>query len=202
MKAKRSDALPPDVRKARRKDSMRRYVESNREKRRETVRKSRKKRRLALIAAGVIPERKGRPKRTPEQIKESKERKKAGLKIWREKNRERLRLYDRMRCKLFPEKNRMRVHIRRSRERNNGIGNTKVIEKWEKSWRKKKSVRCYWCGNKFRGAVCRTDHMMPVSKGGRHSIENLVISCNPCNARKYNSLLPEWNAKIIEPVLI
>ena len=198
----RSDALPPEVRKARRKESLRRYVEAHREKRRETVRKSRRKSRLALIVAGAIPVRKSRPKRTAEQIEVSRQRKKAGLKIWREKNRERLKAYDKMRCKMFPEKNRMHGHVRRARERGNGVGNRAVIERWEMAWRNKPKVKCFWCGGFFAGRKCRIDHIIPISKGGRHSIENLAISCNPCNARKYNSTLDEWNKKIEQPSLL
>lgn len=30
------------------------------------------------------------------------------------------------------------------------------------------------------------DHVIPTSKGGTHDIDNLVLACNTCNARKGN----------------
>ena len=49
------------------------------------------------------------------------------------------------------------------------------------------SHRCQYCG---RGAE-NLDHVMPRSRGGGHSWENVVASCRACNARKEDRLPTE-----------
>lgn len=41
---------------------------------------------------------------------------------------------------------------------------------------------CQYCG--IRGAEMNVDHVIPKSRGGPSSFENLVCSCVPCNSRK------------------
>lgn len=48
---------------------------------------------------------------------------------------------------------------------------------------------CFYCGTNDR---IEADHIIPVSKGGRHSIGNLVPACRWCNASKGNRLLSDW----------
>lgn len=36
------------------------------------------------------------------------------------------------------------------------------------------------------------DHVVPIRRGGRHSIGNLLPSCNRCNLSKAAKLLVEW----------
>jgi len=36
------------------------------------------------------------------------------------------------------------------------------------------------------------DHIFPLSRGGRHSIGNLLPACRSCNLHKTNSLIVEW----------
>ena len=36
------------------------------------------------------------------------------------------------------------------------------------------------------------DHVIPISRGGRHAIANILPSCPPCNRSKNGSLLSEW----------
>lgn len=46
--------------------------------------------------------------------------------------------------------------------------------------------RCAYCG---RDDVPLTqDHVIPLSKGGAHTKENIVPACRPCNSRKGNRL--------------
>ena len=44
---------------------------------------------------------------------------------------------------------------------------------------------CQYCGSRSNLTV---DHVVPKSKGGASSWENIVASCAPCNRRKGNSL--------------
>ncbi|MGB7214007.1 MAG: HNH endonuclease, partial [Gammaproteobacteria bacterium] len=54
--------------------------------------------------------------------------------------------------------------------------------------------RCQYCGrhrSELRGREFLTrDHVIPLSRGGDNSWENVVSACSPCNNRKGN-LLPE-----------
>ena len=44
--------------------------------------------------------------------------------------------------------------------------------------------RCVYCRRKLKKLT--QDHIIPVSKGGKHTIENVVPSCQSCNSRKGN----------------
>jgi 5-methylcytosine-specific restriction endonuclease McrA len=44
---------------------------------------------------------------------------------------------------------------------------------------------CVYCGKPGNSI----DHVMPLSKGGKHEISNLVIACLPCNIRKSNKII-------------
>ena len=48
------------------------------------------------------------------------------------------------------------------------------------------SWTCQYCGSRSNLTV---DHVIPRSKGGSSSWENIVASCAPCNRRKGNALL-------------
>ena len=45
--------------------------------------------------------------------------------------------------------------------------------------------RCQYCG----GTAENIDHVVPRSRGGQHHWENVVAACQPCNARKGDTLL-------------
>lgn len=42
--------------------------------------------------------------------------------------------------------------------------------------------KCYYCRQKV--AKLTMDHVIPLSKGGTHTVENIVAACLPCNCRK------------------
>lgn len=44
--------------------------------------------------------------------------------------------------------------------------------------------RCRYCGLEASEAQLHVDHVVPVSKGGTHGLENLVASCERCNLGK------------------
>ncbi|KRG41397.1 HNH endonuclease [Stenotrophomonas panacihumi] len=45
---------------------------------------------------------------------------------------------------------------------------------------------CLYCGQQFSRPHLTRDHVMPVSKGGRDTWENVVTACFHCNSRKSN----------------
>lgn len=46
---------------------------------------------------------------------------------------------------------------------------------------------CQYCNSQFTTAQLTLDHVLPLSKGGKTTWENIVASCGPCNSRKGNS---------------
>ncbi len=36
------------------------------------------------------------------------------------------------------------------------------------------------------------DHVIPLSRGGNHTADNIVPACRSCNSSKGNKLLSEW----------
>jgi hypothetical protein len=53
---------------------------------------------------------------------------------------------------------------------------------------------CMYCGSKSRLTV---DHVVPKSKGGDDSWENLTIACSSCNTKKGDKLLEHTNMKLL-----
>jgi 5-methylcytosine-specific restriction endonuclease McrA len=51
--------------------------------------------------------------------------------------------------------------------------------------------RCQYCGVRFEPQDLTLDHVIPKSRGGPGSWENLVTCCKPCNRRKGNKSLAE-----------
>lgn len=70
--------------------------------------------------------------------------------------------------------------------------NVKLISRWMVMCRKKRGIRCYYCGKPIFGNNIRFDHIVPISRGGVHAIENLCCTCNPCNASKHCRFVSEW----------
>lgn len=49
--------------------------------------------------------------------------------------------------------------------------------------------RCAYCGER---RPLTQDHIIPIARGGRHAIGNLLPACMPCNSSKGSKLLIEW----------
>ncbi|WP_338129699.1 HNH endonuclease [Burkholderia glumae] len=49
---------------------------------------------------------------------------------------------------------------------------------------------CRYCG--ARGVYLEADHVVPLSRGGPTTEQNLVTSCRPCNRSKGAKLVEEW----------
>lgn len=61
-------------------------------------------------------------------------------------------------------------------------------------WQQKTSSgTCYYCRQKVGFKNLTMDHLVPLSRGGRSTKDNLVPCCKECNNRKKNSLSVEWD---------
>lgn len=70
----------------------------------------------------------------------------------------------------------------------------------ETEWRKirlqvldRDGAQCGYCQD--RNGPLEVDHVIPVSKGGKEDLSNLVVACRSCNASKGGLSLEEWRAK-------
>jgi 5-methylcytosine-specific restriction endonuclease McrA len=57
--------------------------------------------------------------------------------------------------------------------------------------------RCLYCGAKAPRAVLELEHVIPKSRGGQGSWDNLVSACHPCNQRKANRTPEEAGMTLI-----
>lgn len=120
-------------------------------------------------------------------------------KTWRDKNRERINLT----TKIYRENNSEKVKAankkwnsfnkeklcnyqleRRVQKKQNG-----VFQVSDKELFSLYRSKCFYCD---QSKSVEIDHIIPINRGGRHSIGNLVAACRKCNASKNNKLLIEW----------
>lgn len=59
-------------------------------------------------------------------------------------------------------------------------------------WKQKSKFRCYYCGHVFTISKLHVDHVRPLSKGGKHSCDNLCKSCSHCNLTKHAKLVQDF----------
>jgi 5-methylcytosine-specific restriction endonuclease McrA len=62
-------------------------------------------------------------------------------------------------------------------------------------WWQQKTAQgtCYYCGVKVTHRQLTMDHIVPLSRGGRSTKDNLVPSCKDCNNKKKTMLPVEWD---------
>lgn len=70
-------------------------------------------------------------------------------------------------------------HRRRDLAKNSTITNNQLLELQQNA------KVCYWCNDPLKNKNVHIDHYVPLAKGGNHTLENLVISCQKCNAKKH-----------------
>ncbi len=50
---------------------------------------------------------------------------------------------------------------------------------------------CFYCGKKINKAQLIIDHVVPMSKGGSNTFENIVLSCWFCNLKKGDRIIDD-----------
>jgi 5-methylcytosine-specific restriction endonuclease McrA len=96
------------------------------------------------------------------------------------------------RCKLrrlrHPEEHRLESAARRTIKRRSG-GN--VTQRDAVRLLNRFHGRCAYCLN----PADTLDHVIPLVRGGRHTIGNLLPACRSCNSSKHKWLLIEWRVR-------
>lgn len=101
-------------------------------------------------------------------------------KEYRERNREKFSQWMAEWRQANPERNKANKRASQSRRRAlmQGLSNRDFIE-----WTAAQPKICHWC-SKGCAEKFHVDHYEPLSRGGKHEISNLVISCQFCNLSK------------------
>lgn len=71
--------------------------------------------------------------------------------------------------------------------RNGSITMSGTIREWQKEQELPKE--CVFCGSQLE---LQTDHLIPRSRGGTDSADNLVLSCKKCNISRSDKGIFEW----------
>lgn len=58
--------------------------------------------------------------------------------------------------------------------------------------------RCAYCGRRAAGELTM-DHVVPLIKGGRHALANILPACIDCNGHKSDLLIVQWKQRPTYP---
>jgi len=87
-----------------------------------------------------------------------------------------------------PSRSRAATHARRRKRRMANVEHDLTEDQWFdliEAW-----AGCAYCGGV--GAALQKDCMLPISRGGRYTLTNVVPACGSCNASKCNTEVTTW----------
>lgn len=112
------------------------------------------------------------------------------IEVWRSNNKDRVKGYGRN----WRSKNKFLVcyyaHKKRALKAAAAI-NLKGIKEYIRSARSSDVVICYYCQRRITNGRFDFDHVIPLSKGGAHSVDNLCLSCPRCNRLKSSKFIKD-----------
>jgi 5-methylcytosine-specific restriction endonuclease McrA len=97
--------------------------------------------------------------------------------------------------KEHPERGRLSQHRRRTRLKGKG---DYTIDELKAQFEQQEGF-CFYCGELLYASFNKdihVDHMIPLSRGGSNTIENIVISCATCNLRKGTKTSEEFTRSL------
>ncbi len=86
-----------------------------------------------------------------------------------------------------PDVGRRALHKRRALARANGV--FKVTNRDYRRLLQRHDHKCFYCG---KSGDLTIDHIIPLARGGRQSIGNLIPACTSCNCSKKSRTIMEW----------
>lgn len=139
------------------------------------------------------------------KVKKYRDKNKDKIKLYRLKNQESIKdnwkkYYEKNKARLFyknkvwRKNNKDKVNAskrksnqkRRSLERN--LASTFTIDQWRECLMHF-NHQCAYCDCTEK---LEQEHVIPVSKGGHYTVDNIIPACKSCNASKNNKSLEEW----------
>ncbi|MBU1028512.1 MAG: HNH endonuclease [Nanoarchaeota archaeon] len=73
-----------------------------------------------------------------------------------------------------------------------------IADLTDKQWKWIKMVyenRCVYCNRQMKRITM--DHILPLSRGGIHTMNNIVPACQSCNSKKNTKTVYEWMPQAI-----
>ena len=92
----------------------------------------------------------------------------------------------------MPPRRRAATYARRRKRRMAAVIHDLTEGQWSE-------LRAAWCGCAYCGAddvPLQKDCMLPISRGGRYSLSNVVPACGSCNASKCNVEVTTWMRRL------
>lgn len=97
---------------------------------------------------------------------------------WAERNRDQTRAAQRRWRERYPERNVAKSQRRRALKAE--AAGTHTAQEFA-ALCEQLAHQCFYCGAREKLTV---DHVVPLSRGGSHYIDNIVPACQRCNSRK------------------
>jgi 5-methylcytosine-specific restriction endonuclease McrA len=105
---------------------------------------------------------------------------------WRAANPEKVKASNAARRKAHPEV--FRIENARRRARKKGLPATLTTKEWE-GIKSAYKHRCAYCEKKeTKRHMLTQDHVIPLSKDGGYTKDNIVPACKTCNSKKWANL--------------
>ena len=101
-------------------------------------------------------------------------------KLYREQNKETIL----EKCKKYRQTNNFKISNRNSSNKRRTITKIGDVTTQQLQELYENSNFCYWCNTNLKNKKIHLDHYIPLSKGGQHTLSNLVVSCPHCNHTK------------------
>jgi 5-methylcytosine-specific restriction endonuclease McrA len=127
---------------------------------------------------------------------ENREATKAASLAWSRRNKDHKAEYDREYWQRNRERKRNKTMVYQARQRGAVVRQVMI-----KELKRLYAQPCMWCGTTEDITM---DHLIPLARGGEHSIGNLVACCRSCNSSKGNKLPVEfkwWRLNVLSRVV-
>jgi len=121
--------------------------------------------------------------------------------LWRAKNAERVKAKQAAYYRKHRERYYVAVRARKALKKAAAV-NLRGMRAFVKAIKSKPFATCYYCQARTPTADVHFDHIVALSKGGAHSVENLCVSCSACNLSKGAKPLAEWTREAVTQQLL